>query len=319
VPVVGGGAVAPPSEVHFATPASFAVIQNNTALMAPETAVSHRHLGINGVKLTGRQPFATIYPVWAPAPPIEALNYFRPATSTADLIDTFHIAINPLAWNGALAQKAAEYERFVFRRISIIGTAVQGTSFVGVGVLCIENDPVNLIPPEFQTLAMVDPVVRWPYRVPQMRLNWGYEGPELYYCCDVGEANLAVQRQIWQGVISGADSGANPTADATTTYLDIEYEIELYDPVPPIGAPASRREREIVRSFLDGYRNKGPVLARPRPPVSKEELALVAKLGHDLREAESSSAESAAAGEGEMYRNAKISEAAALLGTGDTG
>jgi hypothetical protein len=253
----GGGmgavsAAAGSHEAEFATPASFAIVQNNITQQLPDERVDHPTLGIAGVKTRGSQPFARIAPV-SLGP---GKTFFRTTGGTAELFNGNIIPLNPISMGGPLSVKAALYQKFVFRKLRFLFTTVQTTTFVGMCALAIEPDLGAPITASFSTAREVVPNVTFPYRIPQACLNWAYNGPDTCFMKPADFAATAADlRQSYQGFLVGQDSEAVDAIGETTGFLDVEYEIDFFDPVPPNGFTAvSLSERLAVASVLRGMR-----------------------------------------------------------------
>jgi hypothetical protein len=274
-------------ETSFATPASFALIQNNTTAMLPESPTTHPRLGVAGVRVHGRQPFAIISPGQ-----FGASTTFFDAASTANISGSSDqlIDLNPLNLNGPLAVRAQLYEKYAFHKVRIIATTQQTTTFVGAAALCVVDDPAiaaSLVV-NFNAAREVTPSVMFPYRIPQAALEWDYKGDELFFVnpSSTPGTNSDLRLNV-QAVLFGFDGGSLALATPTATmFVDIEYVIDFYDPIPPSGgsfSAANQAERTIVSRVLKAMR---PVpVPRQMASVDYNEidrLALVlAKLGKE--------------------------------------
>jgi hypothetical protein len=281
----GSGSVGGSYETAFATPASFALIQNNPTLSSPERPVSHPRLGINGVRFTGRQPLAVIQPCIDLG---AALGYFfNPLTSTANIpaLTGQYIDMSPLNLNGPLANKAMGYEKYAYHKVRLVYTTTQTTTFVGTASLALIDDPAVLHAiTSFDATRMITPSVMFPYRVPQAGLNWTYGGDELFYVhrSSGAVASLAESRQYNQLTLIGFDSGSINTVTPGTTvgYLDLEYDIDFYDPIPPTANPSmvnNMTERHAVAKLLEAMRVRAPSKHLIVPPEPSAVLSAAIK------------------------------------------
>lgn len=268
-------------EADFATPASFAVVRNNTTQMMPDEKVTHPVLGIAGVRKRGSQPLCRILTQSAVPGPY---NFFSGAISAIRTANT--IWLNPQLLGGPLSVESFLYDRFVIRALRVKFTTYQPTTTLGVIALCIENDPISLSANDFDTTRMVTPNVTFPIRIPKAELDYVYEGPDLFYCSDpAAGVNVALNRQQVQGVLEGYDASP-PNPGVLAGYLDIEYEVEFYDPIAPtalIGATTEeRRALAYVRSMF-GSSVKSHPIQKPDPP-SIDDVLLLKKMSDEAKE-----------------------------------
>lgn len=251
------------SETVFQTPASFAVIRNNTTSASPEMRVDHAEKGISGIRRTFTQPFNGVNLAISGGP----MSYFWDASVVpqAQWLDDSTIPINPLLLRGPCAQFAALYDRYVIRRFRLRFTSVQSTTFLGAMAVCIEKDVGNLSANTDLEARMVVPCITAPYRVPTSELFWEYNGPELYYVNSTAlntPATLlpAEARQDIQFVVKGFDIGhlATPTVGSVQcSFCDIEVEIDFFDPISPSELVGGSLEEQLVhREVRSLYRNK---------------------------------------------------------------
>jgi len=191
-----------------------------------------------------------------------------PVFPTTRGTSSFSWALNPVLFGGALAQKAVLYDRFVFRSITFEYTTTTTTTQLGSITMGIENDVARIAANDFSTLRMVVPSVTFPARIPQARLNFVYDGPELYYTLEKapsGAQFAAQQRQQIQGVFSaGFSGGAAPVLNGNNTlgFLMAYVEIEFYDPIPPLVLPTAQE------ALLSGLRTSLYERRKVRNPPS---------------------------------------------------
>lgn len=248
-------------EASFATPASFASVQNNITQMNPERMVTHATLGLSGTRVVGSQPLTTV---------MSSASTFFGGSGSSFQTDSSTIPINPITLGAALGVQAQLYDRFVFRRLRFVFTTYVTTNTVGVGAFCYENDANNDVVGSvigsggFRLARQVIPNVTFPFRIPKAELDVVYDGPDLFYCNNsAGGGNApatgAEERQMWQGLFKGFDANP-PTAGVLYGFIDLEYEIEFYDPIPPIallGSSVEEREAHLaVRKYFAGHRPK---------------------------------------------------------------
>lgn len=248
------------TEVSFQTPASFAVIRNNVTSMSPEQRVDHPEKGVAGIRRVFTQPFNGINLEVDAGPPAVSFFWDESVIAPSKFIDNFTIPINPLILGGPIAAFAQLYDRYVIRRARWRYTTTQTTTFLGTATLCIEKDLGNLVANDFNAARQVTPQVTFPYRVPCAELFYEYDGPELYY---VNSKNLgspvsllpAEARQDIQFVIKGYDAIIGPTTGPITPatqcgYMDLEIEIDFFDPIPPSGLVGSTQEERLAHQAV---------------------------------------------------------------------
>jgi len=271
------GKEASASTATFATPASFACVENNSSVVHPDEPVSHPTLGFRGIRTRVQQPYLdfiqpTLYNnssirshLGTQNSVVAASGALPPLVSTPAGVSAFNWALNPVLLGGALAQKAKLYDRYVFRGITFEYTTTTTTTEKGSITMAVENDIGRLAANDFSTLRMVVPSVTFPARIPQARLNYVYNGPELYYTLDSVNTSgpfTAQQRQQVQGVFgAGFAGGGIPTAETMNIlgFVMVYVDIEFYDPIPPVVLPpaqelllsgirSSLRERQIAKT-----------------------------------------------------------------------
>ena len=249
-------------EAAFATPASFAMIQNNVTSMGLAGPVQHPSLGLSGMRYRFSQPLATFFPSWvAPNP----AGFWRTTDGPATIgPDAFSILLAPYIFQGPLAFEAANHEKFVFRTLRIKLITYQTTTQKGVGVICIENDPATPVSSDFQSGRMVTPSVTFPYRIPEAVLEYFYDGPDLFFTTAPTGGDIAQSRQNHQGIIRGFDANGGNGNTEVMMYAEVSGEIEFYNPVPPLGITAQNlRERLAVETVLKALRPRTVPLQIP--------------------------------------------------------
>jgi hypothetical protein len=239
-------------EADFATPASFAVVRNNTSQMVANGRVTHPSLGISGTRVHFTQPLC--YLRVSPNVDPSTGTFFVSYPPFASLVTPNVIALNPVQLGGALSVEAALHDRFVFRSLRVIFTTSQTTNQLGQGVLNIEKDSGSVQVTDFGSAMMCSPNLLFPFRIPKAELDYLYDGPELYYCANAtggAASSSAESRQNWQALIEG---WANDyTLSATMGFLTIEGVIDFFEPIPPstlIGSTVEERQAlALVRSL----------------------------------------------------------------------
>lgn len=238
-------------EASYATPASFACVQNNITQMKSEQPVNHPKLGIAGMRVSGSQPFGVILLSTDVGPPVSN-TFWTNESAGASQLDPHTIPLNPVALGGPLSVYGKLYDRFVIRSLRLKYTSYQTTNVVGILGFCIEKDIANLVANSFDTLRQVCPNVTFPIRIPKAELDYVYDGPELYYCTGQ-ETSSAEMRQIDQGAVIGftavPDVPGSPSLIAG--FVDVEYVVDFFDPVPPVSilgrSVEERHALEMVR------------------------------------------------------------------------
>jgi len=280
------GKEASASSATFATPASFACVENNSSVVHPDEPISHPTLGFRGVRMRVQQPYLDFVEPFASGSLLSFLGFSNSVVSPDGAIpplypaprgvSSFSWALNPVLFGGALAQKAVLYDRYVFRRITFEYTTTTTTTQLGSITMGIENDIGRIAANDFSTLRMVVPSVTFPARIPQARLNFVYNGPELFYTLEKapsGAGSAAQQRQQIQGVFSAGWAGGNgPVLNVRNTvgFLMAYIDIEFYDPIPPIVLPPNQ---EVLLSGLRASLNRRRIA--PNPPSVAAHAAAV--------------------------------------------
>lgn len=255
-------------EASFATPASFAVVQNNITQMLPQERITHPTLGISGYRISGSQPLTNVVP-WIGIPittPPTPPQFFAGGTATIGGAASNYIWLNPIALGGPLSLHGFLNDRYVIRMLKVKFTTYQTTSQVGVACLAIEKDPLNLMGTTFDSARSVTPNVTFPYRIPKAELDYIYDGPDLYYT-DASAEGIgsvgAAQRQDVQGVLEGFDP-ILPIDRTIMGFLDIEYVVDFFDPIPPstlVGV--TKEERAALQVLRAEFRNRDKAMLEP--------------------------------------------------------
>jgi len=270
------------SDAVFATPSSFAIIQNNPMMQAPERVVTHPTKGCSGIQVRGSMPLATVN-----VNTLGSNNFgsLVPYSGTSGQVDLFHIPMNPLWLGGELAATALLYDNYVFDELIVKFVTSQTTTYLGTLGMCFEKDFANILSQDFDSLRQVQPCVVFPIRVPESLLRYSYKGPELYYkqLQNEPDATFAPEgRQEFQCVF-GLQSpvlGGSTLGDVLG-YLDVEYVCSFYNRTPPDQTlPKSHRESQAVRLLLSKMRGES-VRPRPakQPALTVEDLAEILKQG----------------------------------------
>jgi hypothetical protein len=248
-------------EAEFATPASFAVVQNNVSQMKPEQPVTHPTLGISGMRVYGCQPLAVAY-----NPNPGTGPFFFPDALTPAVTDTNTVLLNPILLGGPLSVYGFLYDRYVFRALRVKFVTSQTTTYLGTIALCIEKDPVNVVATSFNTARQVTPNLTYPIRIPKAELDWAYDGPDVFYT-NQSEASgsLAQTRQDIQSVLKGYLTAPIPLLPEGIGFFDIEYVIDFFDPVPPASILGTTLVEQQAMHFFRQQMAKRRVTVLPRP------------------------------------------------------
>jgi hypothetical protein len=207
-------------------PVSTYVSSSNSAWLKMTSAPAQK--GIAGVRINGRQPFAVVK-----GDSTFTTNVFESPASApnAAVLSGNAIAVNPVTFRGRLASIASTYERFVFRRIRFIYSTNQPLNVSGNSMtLGIHSDgtfdgdaPVNAA-----ELRQGVPSLTFPIFAPTATIDYRYDGTGLYYVSAIQPSD---QRFYNQCLFMGF--WVNSTFTGSTAlggYIDIEYEVELYNP-----------------------------------------------------------------------------------------
>jgi hypothetical protein len=289
---------------NFATPASFAKVENNTTFLSPELPIIHPDLGIAGVRVTFNQPLVDLVVGYEQfLGPTTWLNQFFAFTGPSAtwplytsgsgappyLTNGNYIDLNPsLAYlGGPLSTIASRYLKYRFNHVTVTYTTAVGTNQPGSFGLCIIDDPGSAsdVATSFNASREITPNVIAPYRIPEAALRWESRDKQVYFVENpdyTGPGNpgsVPDARQTIQATIAGFDSGilwaptgtTSPPAPPPLTaagYLSISGDIEFYEPIPPTNVPATAFERLVVAKALARVRGTVPKPAQrcaPRP------------------------------------------------------
>jgi len=270
-----------PTQSTFATPSSFAVLQNNVSQSAPDEPITHSSLGAHGIRCRVQQPYVDFIQPYINdlVTPQENtyLSYYNSVVPYDAMIpplgsglkNAFAFALNPMLFGGAIAQKAALYDRYVFRELTFEYTTATTTTQLGSICMGIENDIANLSATDFSGLRMVNPSVTFPARIPQSCLNYKYDGDQLYYVSSEAPTipgALAQERQQIQGVFEAAWNGPVPRATDADFFenrlgtLIVYMVVDFFYPIPP---PILTAQNQALLSAL-----KSELVRRQRPTTS---------------------------------------------------
>lgn len=296
-----------PQEAVAAVPASYQTVISTPAIEFPEMPCKHPTLGLAGTRFVGSQFFATLQYAAPDAasgsggdlvvPGSTTAVWFSVASDTA--VGGFPLAgipINPLNFGNQLARRAVLYDRYRFnfirfRFVSTCGVSTTGTISAGYykDYASGYDNLVSTNNMNFGRVVDLVPSIMFPQNVAQASLLIPYEGPELYYCgykagrpwgpteeaappYTYGDAQ---NRQEQQGLVVLALDSVSPTdALINTMNVLIDYDIELYDPIPE-GSLVPRSVEEVglvqrvlmdARSLPGRVQKPKPVLLRPQDP-----------------------------------------------------
>jgi hypothetical protein len=296
---------ADPSLANFATPASFARVENNTTFLGPERSITHPELGIAGVSVDFNQPLADGKVGWIlqSIAPAQFVNSFfdtlsGPASTWPTLANPGAVVpgpypcvgnfidVNPSVsyLGGPLSTIASRYLKYRFNNLVITFTTAVGTQQSGSFAMCICDDPsaVSAVATSFNSAREVTPNLLAPYRIPEACLRWDSRDKQLYFIESpdyIGPGNPGTvpdARQTIQCSIAAFDSGIlwfnGNTGGANAVIIPVGYftisgNVEFYEPIPPTNVPGTKFERDAVERTL--ARIRGGVIAGVQrlPPV----------------------------------------------------
>lgn len=213
-------------------------------------AVRHKFLGVDGIRVTGRQPFVQ---VWQQSGGVQ--TSLVPGAANVDSVGNPHtgvlpangnyVELSPMELNGRLAKYGDLYQKYVFRRIRFVYTTVTSSTTNNSIAMAVTSDPSLLTggdpPASFSEARMITPSCTIPVWVPQCILEYRYDGMDTWFngFSTSNEFDLTPSlfpmvddqyRSTSQALFCGFLSA---TGNVLSQYglIDIEYEVEFYYPV----------------------------------------------------------------------------------------
>jgi len=254
------------------TPVAVNVQQRALTYVSAPKNIRHNILGLRGISLQGCQPLADVAGDGATA--IIMLGGSLATVAPAPSYNT--IQLSPDKLNGPVATQATFYERYCFRKLCFEWVSDVGSTYVGDFAMSFNMDPdLDSAPTSFSEVRQIQNSITYPIRQTMACLPFNYQGSELWYngTNDEAGASIARERQEIQGSFV-VYPNANMSA-TTLGYLNLRYELELYESVPAQAVTAmiaTPMERRLIKSALKILRakyNKGkPVhTLKPRVPI----------------------------------------------------
>jgi len=234
------------------TPAAFGFVMENPVQLAFSKPKGNG-FG-NGIRVTGRQAHLAIGSAGADT------GLFLSSTATAN--STTSSFISPDNLNGRLAAIADRWNKYAFRRVTIMYSPTVASTQAGAYTMGFSNDPAldgSTVTFAFATEAQNACIAN--VREPCM-VTYTYDGPDTWYMKEKTSATADV-RQTNQVVLVGAQA---QSAAVTYGYTMIDYVVDLYEATGTAGISLSvdGRSTRVPRSRLDEVM---AVIKRPASPI----------------------------------------------------
>jgi hypothetical protein len=209
--------------------------------------IRHNLLNLDGVRVTGSQPFVSLLRLTG------SNDFFGAGLATRRTNSLLYINADTL--NGPLTGQAQFYERYCFRKLVFEYIPIVSTGTTGAGVLCYQPDAdINDAANGFDESRQMTDSVTFPYRQP-VSLTVNYTGNELWWVSKDGLPSLddlANRRQTTQGMVCGYPSDINDLT-GTTGYINVHYVCDLFQSVPAQSVSVllmSSYERKLCKDAL---------------------------------------------------------------------
>jgi len=238
-------------------PAAFDNLESNLTYVSSPTSVRHPYLGIDGISITGCQPFANVVTTAS-----DSQLWTGTALATTSSVNIIALSTDEL--NGPEAAIANLHQKYVFRDILIEYVSAVATSQSGAFALAFVNDGSGLAAPSsFATAREVVPNVVIPFRHDRGFLHYHYDGYDTWYTL-LDSATSAGTRQTRQGLFIGFPSASSIGAVAQG-FLNVWYVLELYQPISSQGFTvqvSDKSERDLVRAYIRSLREASSMKTR---------------------------------------------------------
>lgn len=223
-------------------PAAFVDVLGNSTFLKQSGTVRHPMMGIDGVRLVGCQPCVSLVTT--------AVSNDLVITDLATIINVNRVQISPDRLNGPLAGQANFHKKYVFRDIIFEYVSNVSTSQAGsfaMGIVGQEgSDPTATT---FGEIRQLIPSITSPFRIERAYLHYHYDGMDTFFV-EYDDTSSASLRQTVQGFMIAFPSATSIGA-VTQGYVNVWYNIELYEPVPSQGVTLrSVAERKLVQDYL---------------------------------------------------------------------
>ena len=204
-----------------------------------------------GIKIRGSQPLA-----YVTKPNSGGLTgqVFASDTATISLDatgDIYIIYLCPHSLGGPLLVQAASYEMYAFRKARLRYTTTVGADTEGQFALCYLRDPNGVnqgstnVPISFQDCREVNPSMSFMARGWDEAMSWSYNGEQLWYCDPGASPDL---RLCHQGQLRCFIDGIGSTGSILNMgYLTLDYEVDLFNPVPSSDLTFAARSLKVHR------------------------------------------------------------------------
>ncbi len=246
-------------------PAAFNTFCGNSTFLREAGSVKHPMVGIEGIALVGCQPLTDVITTGANS------NLFTNGTLASAGVNSIALSVDAL--NGPLAAQANLHTKYVIRDILFEFVSNVATSQAGSMALGVLVDGATASgPASFSEVRQLIPSCSFPFRTDKAYLHYHYDGLDLWFT-ELDTASNASSRQTIQATLFGYPSASSIGA-VTQGYINVWYNIELYQPVNSQGFTVtvkSRAERDLLNSYLSALR------AEEKKNQSQKSLALEPK------------------------------------------
>jgi hypothetical protein len=234
---------------QFEMPQNYGRSETQAVWHRESGSVTHPFLGVNGIRVVGRQPLCKILGDGSTVG-------LMLSTGIANVDDGVHdgtpgsgnyVEISPLEMGGRLKHYAYIFQKFVFRKIRYILVPGVATTASGNYAFCVTPDPglgTQSGPPNnFDEVRMVDGsccVNRW---VPGCSIEYRYRGMDTWFCgfntSDYMSGTTLLDDLWYRSTSQGVFCAYSDIALIASIqgYIDVEYEVEFYYNTYDVNAP----------------------------------------------------------------------------------
>lgn len=233
--------------------------------------VRHNSLGLEGVRLRGRQQYCKLL---ANTSDTTILQTSTPAATSGNTA-----SLAPIHVGSTLKTKAVTYQRYCFRHITLRYVNINGLTFPGAFTWGLQFDPdSSQAPNAFESVAEMQKSSIFAKATPSQTLSIDYTGDYVWFNSAELANDLAETRQNEQ-LQFAMWPNANGVAPLSQGYIEMEYVIDLFEPVHPqytLPLIISPFEQTLVIAALRSLRaSAGKKLIRSEEELPREGFELV--------------------------------------------
>lgn len=211
--------------------------------------VRHPFLGVNGIRIVGRQPCVVVVANGGEAPTL-ANDLAQVDDLSGDGVGTIfngnYVSLNPMELGGRLFQYAVMYSKYVFRKLKFTYFTTSPTSTAGSIAMCVTPiaGPTTISGPpgSMSQVRTMDNSCFTTVWNPSCSVSYAYSGMDTFYTgysssndwkVDGKSFSEDVDADLWyqrtsQGFLAMFGT-VNPTVSSVTYgFIDVEYEVEFY-------------------------------------------------------------------------------------------